>query len=205
MKRQDTIRILVIACVTIAALGILVPEKAPATNPMQGVLTTTVTTNGTFPGFGPWNFTVTFTFYNLTETRTSTSYVTSGSIYISRNVVYTVSTTVPITFFTTTTTYTKTQTSGTTIVPSTFTTLTGATAITTNRTVTATESQTVTSTSYTTESITTTSIYVVTGASPPTLLIPGFPLESIIAGLLLGLVGVSLIYRKRRANREVSA
>jgi hypothetical protein len=61
----------------------------------------------------------------------------------------------------------------------------------------------VTSTSYTTTSVTTTSTYTVTGATPPTPPpIPGFPLESILAGLALGLLGVHLIYRNRRANRK---
>jgi hypothetical protein len=60
-------------------------------------------------------------------------------------------------------------------------------------------------TSYTTTTVTSTSIYTVTGAempSPPP--IPGFPLESILAGLGLGILGLHLIYRNRRAKRERS-
>ena len=202
MKRQDAIRALVIVCVTLAALGILLPAKAPAINPMQGIVTTTVTTGSTWP-FGPWNFTFTFTFYNLTESRTSTTTNTSGTSWRPSQTLYTTTVAVPTTFWTTSTTYSKTRTSGTTTVPSTSTTWITTAATTTNRTVSTTVSQTVTSTSYTTTSVTTTSMYTVTGATPPTPPpIPGFPLESILAGLGLGLLGVHLVFRNRRANRK---
>jgi hypothetical protein len=50
---------------------------------------------------------------------------------------------------------------------------------------------------------TTTIIYTVTGATLPTPLpIPGFPFESILAGLALGLLGLHLIYRNRQARKE---
>jgi hypothetical protein len=68
--------------------------------------------------------------------------------------------------------------------------------------MTTTASQTITSTYYTTTSNISTSMFTVTGAptpSPPP--IPGFPLESILAGLGLGLLGVHLIYRNRRVER----
>jgi hypothetical protein len=49
-------------------------------------------------------------------------------------------------------------------------------------------------------------MYTATGVAQPTAPpIPGFPLESILAGLGLGLLGVHLIYRNRRANRKRSA
>jgi carbohydrate-binding DOMON domain-containing protein len=81
--------------------------------------------------------------------------------------------------------------------------LSTVTGTTTNRTVTTTASQTITMTSYMSTVITSTSIYTVTGATPPTPPpIPGFPLESILAGLGLGLLGVHLVFRNRRANRK---
>jgi hypothetical protein len=44
-------------------------------------------------------------------------------------------------------------------------------------------------------------MFTVTGAPTPTPPpIPGFPLESILAGLAVGLLGVHLIYRNRRVE-----
>jgi hypothetical protein len=60
----------------------------------------------------------------------------------------------------------------------------------------------VTSTSYTTISVTSTSMYSTTATAPTPPPIPGFPLESILAGLALGLLGVHLVYRHRRTNRK---
>jgi hypothetical protein len=54
-----------------------------------------------------------------------------------------------------------------------------------------------------TTSETTTIIYTVTGATQPTYPpIPGFPFESILAGLALGLVGLHLIYRSRQTRKK---
>jgi hypothetical protein len=61
----------------------------------------------------------------------------------------------------------------------------------------------VTSTFYTVISLTSTSTYSESGTSQPTPPpIPGFPLESILAGLALGLLGVDLVFRNRRANNR---
>jgi hypothetical protein len=201
LKRQGAIRGLVIVCVTLAALGILAPGKAPALNPMQGSLVTEFTTSSIWP-FGPWTFTFTFTFYNMTTSMTSTTTTTSGTSWRSSITFYTTTVVSPTTTSTTITTYSHTLTSGTTFVPSTSTTWTNVAATTTNRTITTTTSETVTSTSYTTISVTSTSIYSATVTAPTTPPIPGFPLESILAGLALGLLGVHLIYRSRRANRK---
>jgi hypothetical protein len=47
-------------------------------------------------------------------------------------------------------------------------------------------------------------MYTATGAAQPAPPpIPGFPFESILAGLGLGLLGVHLIYRNRRVNRKL--
>ena len=205
MKRQDAIRALVIVCVTLAALGILAPGKTPALNPMQGVLTTEFTTSSIW-GFGPWTFTFTFTFTNMTTQMTTTTWVFSGLTYRASQTVYTATVISPITSFTTTTTYSHTVTSGTTFVPSTSTTWTNVAATTTDRTITTTTSETVTSTAYTTIDVTSTSTYSATGDPSPTPPpIPGFPLESILAGLALGLLGVYFIYRNRRANSKHSS
>jgi carbohydrate-binding DOMON domain-containing protein len=93
-----------------------------------------------------------------------------------------------------------TETSGTTTVPATvYSTVTGTT---TGQTATATT--TLTHTSQATTSQTITIMYTATGAARPNAPpIPGFPLESILAGLGLGLLAVHLIYRNRRVNRKL--
>jgi hypothetical protein len=48
-------------------------------------------------------------------------------------------------------------------------------------------------------------MFTVTGVSTPaTPPIPGFPVESILAGLGVGLLGLHLIYRNRSAKKERS-
>ncbi|MCJ7455490.1 hypothetical protein MUP07_01940, partial [Candidatus Bathyarchaeota archaeon] len=58
---------------------------------------------------------------------------------------------------------------------------------------------------HTTTIQTTTSMFTVTGVSTPTTPpIPGFPVESILAGLGVGLLGLHLIYRNRSAKKQHS-
>jgi hypothetical protein len=186
LKRQDTVRILVIACTMLVALAVLVPMNAPATNPMQVI--TIVTTTGVPYQVNTIIFT--FTFSNITTTTITTQYSTTNTNIYYTDVLSTrtVSTTNTTATTVTTTTYLTTSTLGMTTVPS---------------TVLTTLSQTVTSvsTSYTTTGVTviSTSTYTKTGVTAPTPPpIPGFPLESILAGLGLGLLGVHLLYRNRR-------
>jgi len=201
LKRQDAIRAIVMTCVILAGLVVLVPAKAPAVGPMDVIVTTWRST--IIPYAGGYNLTFTFTFTNITTYVVSTVISYTTTVSIPTFTTFRVNTTIPTSITTTVTTYRTTRTIGTTTVPSTSTIWTTAAATTTNRTITTTASETVTSTSYTTTSITSTSTYTVTGATPPTPPpIPGFPLESILAGLALGLLGVHLIYRNRRANRK---
>jgi hypothetical protein len=203
LKRRDAIRALVIVCVILAALGILVPGKAPALNPMQGPVTTTVTITSTFPPSGSTSVIVfSFTFSNIITSTWYTSYIATTTSTEQSITYYPVTATMSTTSWTTVSTRTSTKNLGTTTVPSTSTTLTMETATTTGQTIATTASQTMTSTHYTTTSNTSTSMFTVTGAPTPTPPpIPGFPLESILAGLGLGLLCVHLIYRNRRVER----
>ena len=189
----------------LAALGVLVPGRSPAATPMDIVFTTWRYTTLYPTNLGPLNFTFVFTFNNITTTlyTVATSYTGTTTIVYYTPVTYIWNVTISSTKATTVTTHTVTKTSGTTTVPSTSTTWTTITGTATNRTVTATASETTTQTFYTTTGVTTTSIYTVTGATAPTPPpIPGFPLESILAGLGLGLLGVHLVFRNRRANKK---
>jgi hypothetical protein len=199
LKRQDVIRVFVITCVILAGLVVLVPAKAPAVSPMDVTVITTV--SGLIPNQVN-TVVLTLVFSNVTTTTLVTSSSVTGTIiYFVSQTISTVNVTRSNTATTTVTTYRTTRTSGTTTAQSTI--WVPVTAFTANQTIATTASETVTSTLYTTTSLTTTSTYsAMTATAPAPPPIPGFPLESILAGLALGLLGVHLIYRNRRANRK---
>lgn len=202
MKRHDAVTAVLIACVILVAFGTLVsPAKAPSMNPMD--VTATRTTQTFVVPQGTLSFTFTFTFTNITIATVSTSYTSTTTLFYETFSTVLHTKTVSTSVTSTLTTFLTTKTSGTTTVASTV--WSPATGTTTNRTITATASQTVTVTSYATKNVTSTSIFTVTGATPPSPPpIPGFPVESILAGIALGLLGIHLIYRNRRAKRKHS-
>jgi len=145
-----------------------------------------------------WTSTTASTYYELTET----SQVLVGTTYatVTGTSTSTRSTTVPAT---STETSTVAPTTSTALVSATTTTYASTTTMTIPATFTSTVvSQTTTSTTLTTTStqtVTTTATYITAAAGVPGApAIPGFPIESIAAGILAGLSALALIGRGRR-------